>query len=75
MRYSPFMSCRQASRLITAQLDRPLSTFERISLEVHLKICTACPIVIRQLDVIRRSVHRWRDTVEAPDERGEGGHR
>ncbi len=64
MRYSPFLSCRQASRLITAQLDRPLNGFERLGLQLHLKICDVCPIVIRQLDLLRESIHEWRDTAE-----------
>ncbi len=65
MQYSPFLNCRQASRLITARLDRPLSMFERIALDLHLKICSACPIVIRQLDFIRESARALRDEIEA----------
>ena len=68
MHYSPFLSCRQASQLITARLDRPLSTVERIALGLHLRICSACPIVVRQLDVIRESVHALRETTEATAE-------
>jgi hypothetical protein len=64
VRYSPFLSCRQASWLITARLDRPLNLFERAGLALHLKICDACPIVIRQLDEVRRAVREWRDTAQ-----------
>jgi len=64
LRYSPFLSCRQASWLITARLDRPLGFFERTGLALHLKICSSCPIVIRQLDEIRRSVREWRDNAQ-----------
>ncbi len=64
MTYSPFLSCRQASRLITARLDRPLGPLERIALSMHLKICDACPIVVRQLDLMRQSMHEWRDSLE-----------
>ncbi len=64
MRYSPFLSCRQAAHLITARLDRPLGPIERLGLRLHLSICDACPIVIRQLDQIRDAMHAWRDTVE-----------
>ncbi len=64
MRYSPFLSCRQAARLITARLDRPLGPLERVGLRLHLTICDACPIVIRQLDQIRASIRGWRDSVE-----------
>ncbi|MEO8935289.1 MAG: zf-HC2 domain-containing protein [Burkholderiaceae bacterium] len=64
MRYSPFLSCRQASRLITARMDRPLGPLERIELALHLRICDTCPIVVRQLDLLRVSIHEWRDTAE-----------
>jgi hypothetical protein len=64
MKYSPFLSCRQASRLITARLDRPLNPIERVCLRLHLSICSACPLVIRQLDLIRDAMHDWRDAAE-----------
>ncbi len=64
LRYSPFLSCRQASRLITAKLDRELTSLERIALRLHLAICDACPIVIRQLDLMRRLLREWRDGIE-----------
>ncbi len=64
MRYSPFLSCRQASRLITAELDRELTSIERIGLHLHLKICSVCPTVVRQLAVLRRSMQEWRETAE-----------
>lgn len=64
MRYSPFLSCRQASRLMSAKLDRELSWWERIALKLHLAICDACPKVIRQFDLMRRAMRDWRGSVE-----------
>ena len=64
MRYSPFLSCRQAARLITAELDRELNPLERIGLRMHLSICDACPIVVRQLAQVREAMHALRDTAE-----------
>jgi len=64
MRYSPFLSCRQAAWLITARLDRPLGPVERLGLTLHLRICDVCPTVVEQFDVLRRSMHDWRRTVE-----------
>jgi hypothetical protein len=64
MKYSPYLTCRQASRLITARLDRPLNPIERVGLHLHLSICSACPIVIRQLDLIRDGMHALRDVAE-----------
>ena len=64
MRYSPFLSCRQASRLMSDDLDRKLSSLERIALRLHLSICEACPRVVRQLALMRRASREWRDGVE-----------
>ena len=64
MRYSPFLTCRQAAKLITAELDRELNPLERIGLRMHLKICDACPTVVRQLALLRRSVRELRDGSE-----------
>ena len=64
MKYSPFLSCRDASRLITARLDRDLNLFERIALDLHLRICDACPKVVAQLDAMRAAMREWREQVE-----------
>ena len=64
MKYSPFLSCREAARLITAGFDRDLTRLERIGLDVHLKICDTCPIVVRQLTALRRSMVEWRETAQ-----------
>ena len=64
MTYSPFLSCRQAARIITAQFDRPLSPLERLKLRLHLTICAACPIVIDQLAELRRSMVLLRESAE-----------
>lgn len=62
--YSPFLTCRQAARLISAKLDRELNPLERLGLRLHLRICTACPTVVRQLGQLRRSVRELRDSSE-----------
>lgn len=69
MRYSPFLSCRDASVLITAQLDRELTIVERAALTVHLAICDACPRVVAQLDAIRAGMRSWRDAEEDAEPR------
>lgn len=64
MRYSPFLSCRQANRLMSANLDRELTSLERIGLRLHLAICDVCPTVIRQFASMRKFMHEWRDGIE-----------
>lgn len=36
------MSCKQVSYLLSQQLDRKLSTSERVSLRFHLMMCSGC---------------------------------
>ncbi|MCI0683991.1 MAG: zf-HC2 domain-containing protein [Gemmataceae bacterium] len=47
------LSCRRASVLISAAKDRKLSPRERISLLVHLLICSSCRRFARQLEKLR----------------------
>ena len=65
MRYSPFLSCRQAATLITAELDRELDPLERLALSLHLRICDACPKVVRQFALLRQSMRLWREEIES----------
>lgn len=64
MKYSPFLSCRQAARLITAELDRELGPIERVALAIHLRICDACPRVVRQMALMRDAIRSWREVEE-----------
>jgi len=50
------LTCKEASRLQSQALDRPLGLGERIALRLHLGICDACTRVSRQLDFLRRAV-------------------
>lgn len=36
------MSCKQMTYLISQQLDRKLTTSERIALRLHTMMCTGC---------------------------------
>jgi Putative zinc-finger len=65
MKIWPNLSCRDAAHLITENLDRPLSFAERGALRLHLAICSACPIVIRQMQQIRDGIRAWRDANES----------
>jgi anti-sigma factor RsiW len=68
MKYSPFISCRQAAWLITAKLDRDLGPLERVALGLHLTICKACPRLIAQLDAMRRATREMRDEIQQSPE-------
>jgi predicted anti-sigma-YlaC factor YlaD len=36
------LKCEESSRLLSAELDRPLRPAERIALRMHLFVCRAC---------------------------------
>lgn len=44
--FSP--SCREAVRLASEALDRPLSRRERVALRIHLALCGLCRRHVRQ---------------------------
>ncbi|MHC4969193.1 MAG: zf-HC2 domain-containing protein [Planctomycetota bacterium] len=46
-------SCRRATFLISASLDRGLTRRERLALRMHLLICGPCRLFQRQLRLLR----------------------
>jgi hypothetical protein len=55
-----FRNCREVTTLVLAGEDRRLGFFERLSIRVHLQICTACPRFTRQVALMRQAIPRWR---------------
>jgi len=51
-------SCRRATELLSAAMDRPLTRKERMFLRLHLPICTSCRRFRRQLGEIRDFIQR-----------------
>lgn len=54
------LSCREASRLISDELDRPLLRHERIRLRVHLLLCGNCRHFRGQMAVLRAGLREGR---------------
>lgn len=52
------MSCKQATHLLSQQLDRQLSTSERMSLKFHLMMCTGCTNFRNNMGFLRRACER-----------------
>ncbi len=57
-------SCREASRLASTALDRPLSFVRRCELRLHLAMCAACRAYRRQIIAINRIVHTRVERIE-----------
>jgi len=58
------MTCKQASKLISQSLDRPLSWSELMQLKLHLMICDACSRFKKQLNLLRVAMQNIRTNME-----------
>ena len=58
------LTCKQASKLISQSLDRPLTWSERMQLKLHLLICNPCTQFKRQLNMLRIALLKLRDSIE-----------
>ncbi len=52
------MSCKQASRLASQALDRPLTRRERFAMWLHLSICDPCSQFVAQLRLLRTALQQ-----------------
>jgi hypothetical protein len=55
-----FVTCREASELLSQMQDRPLTRRERIRLRLHLAICNHCSRFARQMAFMRRAMRAYR---------------
>lgn len=62
------MSCKEAARLMSEALDRPLTAHERFALRLHTMICRGCSNYGKQMAFIRRATRRLRDDTVRSDE-------
>src|SRR5213083_2703975 len=51
-------NCREAARLQSEALDRPLGLGKRIGLRIHLVLCKWCRRYGRQIGFLRSAAHR-----------------
>lgn len=47
------LNCHNATKLMSESQERPLSMMERISLKLHLMMCTGCKNFEDQMDAMR----------------------
>ena len=62
------LTCREATRLLIEGEDRELSAADRLALEAHVKICSACERFIANLGFMRRAMGAWRKHSEEDGE-------
>jgi hypothetical protein len=54
------ISCRDASRLVSKREDAALSSWQRLLLQLHLSVCTACTHFERQVRFLRSAMQKYR---------------
>ncbi len=64
------LTCREASRLLSQSMDRPLPFMQRIELRVHVWICAACTHFEKQLIFLRQAVRYRDEKIRDTDEPG-----
>ena len=52
------IDCKEASRLISENADRPLPLVRRLQLRLHLFVCDACTNFSRQVRQLRQALRR-----------------
>lgn len=50
------LSCQEAARLLSQDLDRKLGFGERVALRLHLAICDGCANFRKQIQFLRRAI-------------------
>jgi hypothetical protein len=58
------MKCKEASQLISRNLDQPLSMRERLALKFHLIICKYCYRFSQQLQKLHVAIHNLSKSIE-----------
>jgi len=62
------MMCKEATRLMSIQQDRPLTFQERVSLRLHLSMCSACRECNRQFTLLHEAGKRFRPEADPDDD-------
>jgi predicted anti-sigma-YlaC factor YlaD len=55
------VNCKEASRLMSEDLDGRLSLYDRARLRLHLSLCDACTNVKAQFAFLRRALATYAD--------------
>jgi hypothetical protein len=53
------ISCKEATRLASLQLERPLSLWERARFRLHLAFCIGCRRAEKQFRFLRQAMDAW----------------
>lgn len=60
------LSCKEATHLMSEAQDRKLGLGEKMTLEMHLAICTGCRHFKSQISFLRAACRRYIDESRQP---------
>jgi len=53
------MNCQQATRLISERQERPLTWSERMTLKMHVMMCSGCKNFSRQIPFLSQAMRAY----------------
>ena len=56
----PRRTCRQVTEMVLRNEDQALRWSERVAVRLHMQICNACPVFLKQVTLMRQAMGRWR---------------
>jgi predicted anti-sigma-YlaC factor YlaD len=62
------INCKQASRLLSAEMDGRLTGTQRAALRLHLALCSACTNVKAQFEFLRRALRAYAGSAPRDDD-------
>jgi len=60
------LNCRQATQLLSERQDRPLNLNEKLSLNLHISLCTPCRRFGKQIEQLSDLAKQYR-AYQSPD--------
>lgn len=63
------MNCKQATRLISESRDRPLSLPERMTLKMHVMMCTGCKNFSLQIPFLSQAMKAYAKGLDEVEKR------
>lgn len=62
------LTCKEANRLMSEELDRKLSWRERFGIKVHVSMCNGCSNFRKQMTFLRSACKQASSTNERDDD-------
>ncbi|HTQ01746.1 MAG TPA: anti-sigma factor [Casimicrobiaceae bacterium] len=55
------VSCKDVSRLLSQEHEKPMSRWARVRVNWHLAVCSMCRAFDKQLGFLRQAMRRYRE--------------